>query len=436
MIRHPRDGAAAAPVAFDAAGAAILLVHLAAAIASRSVAWPEITTPAYLWSRGWILYRDVKFLHTPGLIGLLALAFRIGGPQTWIVRAFAIAGPLAGHGFVLRYTRGIPLLRRVLVSAFFLVSVFVADGNAVWPVAAMAALSVPITVALTKESWWRAGLLIGAAILMKQTAAYVLAVVVLVLLARRSFRALVPLVMGASAPYAAALAAFAALGAASEMLRWTILVPFQVQEVTFAPSLFTLGVLGLALLPTAVAAALEKSPRVPSAAWLLAVGLGFLLLCYPNFLMLQTVAALPCLAVGAGRLLELVSVRLAPAVAAFLLVFTLSRGIVAAADATFDGTVLFWNDDPDLNAVVERLRRSPPETRVHSELWANVLPRSARLPPGHIWVHPWLRWYFEVENVRVRVLTAARAAGTIWVGYRSALPGGERIGAYAVEVVR
>src|SRR5262252_1544534 len=179
MIRHPRDGAAAAPVAFDAAGAAILLVHLAAAIASRSVAWPEITTPAYLWSRGWILYRDVKFLHTPGLIGLLALAFRIGGPQTWIVRAFAIAGPLVGHGFVLRYTRGVPLLRRVLVSAFFLVSVFVADGNAVWPVAAMAALSVPIAVALTKEHWWRAGLLIGAAILMKQTAAYVLGVVVL-----------------------------------------------------------------------------------------------------------------------------------------------------------------------------------------------------------------------------------------------------------------
>src|SRR5262249_6149845 len=134
MIRRFRHGAAEAPVAFDVAGSAILLVHLAAAIASRSVAWPEVTTPAYLWSRGWLLYRDVKFLHTPGLIGLLALAFRIGGPQTWIVRAFAIAGPLVGHGCVLRYTRGLPVFRRVLVSSFYVASMFVADGHAVWPV--------------------------------------------------------------------------------------------------------------------------------------------------------------------------------------------------------------------------------------------------------------------------------------------------------------
>src|SRR5262249_15520345 len=228
----------------------------------------------------------------------LALAFRIGGPQTWIVRAFAIAGPLVGHGCVLRYTRGLPVFRRVLVSSFYVASMFVADGHAVWPVAVMAALSAAIRVAWTGERWWRAGLLIGAAILMKQTAAYVLVVVVLVALARRSFRAIAPLVLAASAPYAAVLAGFAALGAAGEMLRWTILVPIQVQEVTFAPNLFTLGVLGLAFLPTAMAAALEKSPRVSSAAWLLAVGFGFALLSYPNFLMLQTVAALPCLALG------------------------------------------------------------------------------------------------------------------------------------------
>ena len=73
---------------------------------------------------------------------------------------------------------------------------------------------------------------------------------------------------------------------------------------------------------------------------------------------------------------------------------------------------------------------------MHSELWGNVLPRSDRLPPGHIWVHPWLRWYFGVENVRERVLAAARTPGTVWVGYRSVLPRGERIGPYAVDVLR
>ena len=85
----------------------ILLLHLFLALAVRAVAWPEVTTPAYLWSRGMVLYRDVKFLHTPGLIGLLALAFRLFGPQTFVVRAFAIAGPLVGQALVLRHTRSL-----------------------------------------------------------------------------------------------------------------------------------------------------------------------------------------------------------------------------------------------------------------------------------------------------------------------------------------
>jgi hypothetical protein len=411
----------------------ILLLHLLLALAVRAVAWPEITTPAYLWSRGMLLYRDVKFLHTPGLIGLLALAFRVFGPHTLVVRAFAIAGPLVGHALVLRQTRSLRPWRRALVSAFYVVCLFVADGNAVWPVVLMAALSLPIASELTRGRWLRAGLWIGAAILMKQTAAFVLVVAVFVLLARKSFRAIPPLLIGAALPYAAALAAFTLLGAAGEMILWTVLVPFQVQEVTFAPGAFTLGVLAVCFLPTIAAAALETTPRDPSAAWLLAVAFGFTLLCYPNFLLLQTVAALPCLAVGAARLLEIVPPRVSRWVAAGLFVFTVSRATILVAGTSLDGRVRFWNEDPDFNALIERLRRFPEDSRVHSELWDNVLPRAGRLPPGRVWVHPWLRWYFGIENVRERVLQAAREPGTIWVDYRTGLPGGERVGPFAIQ---
>lgn len=413
----------------------ILLLHLLLALAVRAVAWPEVTTPAYLWSRGMLLYRDVKFLHTPGLIGLLALAFRVLGPHTLVVRAFAIAGPLVGQALVLRQTRSLSSWRRALVSAFYAICLFVADGNAVWPAVLMAALSLPIASELTRGRWLRAGLWIGAAILMKQTAAFVLLVAVFVLLARRSFRAVPPLLAGAALPYAVALGAFALFGAAGEMIRWTVLVPFDVQEVTFAPGAFTLGALALCFLPTIAAATLEKTPRDPSAGWLLAVAFGFTLLCYPNFLLLQTVAALPCLAVGAARLLELLPSRISRWVAAGLFVFTLSRATILVAGAPLDGRVLFWNEDPDFNALIERLRRFPENSRVHSELWGNVLPRADRLPPGTVWVHPWLHWYFRIENVRERVLLAAREPGTIWVDYRTALPGGERVGPFAIRQI-
>jgi hypothetical protein len=379
-----------------------------------------------------LLYRDVKFLHTPGTIGLLALCFRIFGPQTAVVKAFALAGPLVAHVGVLASTRPLSVPRRLLISSFFLVSFLVSNGNAVWPTVLMAALALPMARSLTQERWIRAGLLIGSAILLKQTAAFLLIVIAPLLVLRRQWRGLARVVIAASLPYFAALAGFWLAGAGGDMLRWTLLVPFQVQEVTFSPSLFTVAMLAAAFLPTAVACFLEEKGRSPSAVWLLAVALGLTLLSYPNFLLLQTVAALPALAVGAARLLEIGGRSLSALAAVFLLVLTLSRGVVLVAGEEFDGRVLFWNEDPDLNAVIERLRRLPPGARVQSELWANVLPRSRRMPPGTVWVHPWLRWYLGVDRSRERVLEAARTPGTFWVNYRGALPAGEPIGPYAI----
>jgi hypothetical protein len=424
---------------------AVLLAHVLLALAIRSVAWPEITTPAYLWSRGMVLYRDVKFLHTPGLIGLLAVLFRAFGPATWVVRAVAVAGPLAAHAMALAHTRSLSAWKRLAVSGFFLVAILVSDGNAVWPTVMMAALSLPIASDLTRGKWLRAGLAIGAAILMKQTAAAVLVVVVAVLLLRRSYRAILPVAAGATIPYAAALVLLAPLGAAREMLFWTAVVPFRVQELTPPPGLSSLVMLAAAFAPTAAAAWIERKkgsastsvlsvPSVPSAAWLLAVAFGFALLCLPNFLVMQTVAALPCLAVGAARLFEIAPPPLSRIAVLYVATWTLSRAAILAGGATFDARVLFWNEDPAFNAVIARLERFPPETRVHSELWGNVLPRSRRLPPGGIWVHPWLRWYFQVEDVRHRVLAAAETPGTVCVDTRTSLPG-ERIGPYSVRVI-
>ena len=412
----------------------ILAAHVAAALLLRTVAWPEVTTPAYLWSRGFLLYRDVKYLHTPGLIGLLALCFRVFGPATAVVRIFALSGPLVAHAQVLVETRALSIPRRILVSAFFLVCLFVSNGNAVWPSALMAPLALPLVRSLTRERWRRAGLTIGIAILLKQTAAYVLIAAALVLLIRRRARASLELSFFAALPYAVVLGAFALAGAGGEMLRWTLAVPFQVQEVTFGPSLFTVSMMAAGFVPLVIVLARGKGAGQAEALWLLVVAAGLTLLAYPNFLLMQTIAAIPCLAVGAARALTFRG-RLSPAIPAFLLLYTVSRGIVLAAGETFDGRVLFWNDDPDFNAVIERLRRLPETARVHSELWGNVLPRAERLPPGRIWVHPWLRWYFPVEDCRARVLAAARAPGTVWVNYRDALPRGERVGPYAIWTV-
>ena len=418
--------------------ATALAVHLALVLWIRAVAWPEVTSPGYLWSRGLVLYRDVKFLHAPGLIGLLAIAFRVFGPQTWVVRVVALAGPLVAHGFVLAHTRRLALVMRALVSAFYVVALLASDGNAVWPTVLMSALAIPIASNLSRGRYVRAGLEIGVAILLKQTAAAVLVVVVLTLLLRKTYRAVVPLAAAACLPYAAALGAMATVGAAREMLFWTAVVPFRVQELTPPWGFSSVALLASIFVPTAAAAVLESRrgvERTPSALWLLAVACGFALLCLPTFMLMQTVAALPCLAVGAARLLEEAPARASRLAALGLAVWTASRGTSVAAGAQFDGKVLFWNDDPVVNRLVDRLGDYPPGAPVHSELWGNVLARAQRVPPGGIWVHPWLRWYFPIENIRERVLRAASEPGTIRVDYWKEESDGERVGPFAIRVV-
>ena len=99
---------------------AALAVHIALALRLRAVAWPEVTTPAYLWYRGLLLYRDVKFVHAPGMMGILAVLFGALGPGAVALRVFALIGPVASHVALIRATRGGSLLNRSLASAFLL----------------------------------------------------------------------------------------------------------------------------------------------------------------------------------------------------------------------------------------------------------------------------------------------------------------------------
>jgi len=188
----------------------------------------------------------------------------------------------------------------------------------------------------------------------------------------------------------------------------------------------------LPFLPLAAEAALERpgEHRV-SARWLLIVAAGLALICYPRFQVLQTVAAVPCLALGAARLVQrrpLVVSRLATA---FVVAMAVSRGAVVAMGDSFDGKVLFWNEDPAFNALISRLRRMPKTTRVYSELWDNVYPRADLLPPGRIYQHPWFDFFFDTDRTGEILAAAKSSPGTYVVGYGRE-PGAEPVGPFSL----
>jgi len=433
--RNGREPAGPPPDGVDLFLFAALAAQLLIVLNLRVTAWPEVTTPGYLWSRGMVMYRDIKLLHTPAMTGTLALLFLAFGPATWAVRAYAIFWPLLAHVFVLRQTRAFPLWNRALASVFFLAVFFSTDGNAIWPTVAMAALAIPIAGALSRGRIVAAGLLFGVAILFKQTAAYALIFALAALLSRRRGRDAAVLFGFACMPYALTLAVLSFFGAGGAMLRWTVLVPFTIHPEPYLawPSFGAVAALLFGFVPLAVDAALEKpGQRDVSSRWLLLVAVGLALICYPRFQVLQTVAAVPCLAVGAARLMDRRPRALSRAATACVAALALSRGAILALGADWDGRVLFWDDDPALNAVILRLRTLPRSTPLYSELWGNVHPRAEMIPPGRIYQHPWFPYFFGVDQTGGRMRRANAQPGTVIVGYRGAWPATETIGPYAI----
>jgi hypothetical protein len=417
----------------DPLSVGVLLAQLVLAASLRVTAWPEVTTPGYLWSRGMLLYRDIKLQHAPATTGTLAILFLALGVHTWMIRAYAIVWPLLAQAAVLRETRKMPAATRLLASAFFLAVFFSSDGNAVWPTVVMTAMAIPIARALSFGRFERAGLILGTAILFKQTAAYALFVAVLWLLGSRRVRAAATLFLWACLPYAATLAVFTALGAGADMLRWTIVVPLTIRPVTFHVPLATGVALAAGFLPLAAEAAIEKPGEYEtSARALLVVAVGLALICYPRFQVLQTVASVPCLAVGAARLMNRPSRTLSRLAVACVAAIAISRAAIVAFGHEFDGRVLFWNDDPAFNALIDRLRQMPRDTPLYSELWENVHPRAEMIPPGRIYQHPWFWFFFGVDDTGERMRRANSLPGTVIVGYRRDWPGAERIGPYAI----
>jgi hypothetical protein len=420
----------------DALALLALALQVALAIPLRSIAWTEVTTPAYLCSRGLMLYRDIKFAHTPGFMGILALLFRIFGARTGWLKALPILFGLLAHISVLRETRRLSPAARAAGSAVFLSLFYVWQGNSLWPTALMAAFLLPIGRALSCHRIVRAGLLLGLCVLLKQTAAYALAAAAAALLLRRRPGAAARLLFWGSLPYAAALVLFLGLGSAREFVEWTLLVPFTVLKGTTdsPPSPPQLWGLAVAFLPLLAAAATppNREEEIPSG-WLVVLAAGFALMTFPRFSYLNCLAAVPALALGAGRLADGPVPRWRTAARAIVLAIAISNFAILATGEPFDGRVARWNDDPAFTRLADLLKRDYAGYRLDVRVWGNLLPATGMLPPGNLFVHFW-EWYsLPVDSIGERVRAASQKPGTVTVTFWGPGARGVRSGPYALE---
>ena len=225
----------------SAAAVAGMVVASAPAFFLSFLVWPEIVVPAYFVSRGGLLYDTIYFPHTPLLILILAAAGKAFGFSSLLFRSVAAASLAACAALIVHGARpsrrGISgALAGLLIGVPLLVLWMVyMEGPMIWPEPFMAPLLLGAVLALERfEARGRgrallgAGLLLGVAILVKQTAAWAVLSALLWMLfvsRRRSFRHAVSLFAASALPYAVFAAAWAVVFRTVSHLRWTLLVP-------------------------------------------------------------------------------------------------------------------------------------------------------------------------------------------------------------------
>ncbi len=205
--------------------------------------WPEVVVPAYFVSRGGLLYDAVTpgGPHTPLLILILAGAGKAFGFSALLFRSVA-AVSLAACGVLVvlgvRRSRGGasgPLAGLLVGVPLLVLWMVYMEGPMIWPEPFMAPLLLGAVLALErfeitgrKSFLVGAALLLGTAILVKQTAAWtVLSALIWTLLVsrRRSVGAAVTLFGVAATPYVVFAVGWAALFQTLSHIRWTLVIP-------------------------------------------------------------------------------------------------------------------------------------------------------------------------------------------------------------------
>ncbi len=158
----------------------LLLIHLLVLTFLGFTAWPEMTLWPYLVLKGWLPYRDIAMAHNPLLIFDLAIFYKLFGVSllglklyTWTIilltdiLIYVVANKLTkNRSFAL-----CALIFYLLWQPFF-------EGNGLWFDLALAPLALLIFYFLWKKEFFWSGIFLGIAILVKQTAVWFIAPVI------------------------------------------------------------------------------------------------------------------------------------------------------------------------------------------------------------------------------------------------------------------
>jgi hypothetical protein len=439
-VRTDGRGGRAAYVALAAA----VLVPLPFLV--KVVAWPEMVTPPYFVSRGAVLYDEVIIPYTPLLILLIAALGKVFGFSAPLFRG-VIALSLAATGGLVAAS----ILRRRntsgRVALLFLVGLPLTaawtlyfEGPTLWPDPFLAPLLLAAGLVLEEgdriddpSSIRNGGLLLGLAILVKQTSAWVLiAALVWACLAsrRRSPKDGLRLFSWATVPYAVFVTLWGLIYRTTAHVRWTLLFPLagHAAEIGARPDAADLKevVAPLLVLPAGllIALALRRRPWTSPLGFLTIGAAGMV---WPRWGLFHLAGATGLLAVqatGSLRALGICLRKLRRRRAARLTALSLSTGAGLLAihvavgglgawallQGEVGGGVRFWdaaNVESASRLVQDRVGAGGTFLN-HSFASDTVYVKSGTRPPGGLYVNTGFWFFLNKDDLDARLVRALR----------------------------
>lgn len=195
----------------------------------RFTAWPEMLSYPYLRNNGYLLYKDMIHPYPPVLTMALSIVYKLFGYKLIVLKVFTWAIVLANDilvFFLVKYlTRNVKYSILSLISYILLQSFL--EGNQLWFDLVIVPTILLSTYYLLQKKYFWSGLLLGIAILTKQTTALFLILwSIFILIGERKLKPILNLVAGPVILFAILLARLITEGAVSGFFNWTLIYPF------------------------------------------------------------------------------------------------------------------------------------------------------------------------------------------------------------------
>jgi hypothetical protein len=363
--------------------------------------WP------YLITKGWLPYRDIAIAHTPLMLGLVSIAYKIFGTGILQLKIFTWILVLGADVLIFGVAKKLWNLKTtfVVVSAFAFWQLFF-DGNGLWFDLFMGLAAIAAYYFIQKKNYFLAGIFWALAFLSKQTAIWFLLPIGLELVqsAKHLIEGFKKFVQGVFLIVIPSVLIIWLLGILPDFYNWAVKFGiFVLPRASGQVQLPGIKNLFISILPFLVFVPLiwkRNQKNITLLIWAIAGALG----AYPRFEYFHLQPAVAFLAIATAQLLVGVK-KPGKLIKLFIPIYLLGSIYLFAGFfmRNFrEGTRFYETNVTDIVTFVN-YNTNRGDTIFILNWWDNIYALTSTLPAIKPWI-PQLSWYMEIPGVQEKMI--------------------------------